>query len=63
MFNVDPDKVSVTVANTPFGIVVELKPKSTHVDVPLPLLQITDLPAAVEVGLAATLNAEMSVGE
>ena len=63
MFGVDPDRVSVTVANRPLGIIEESKPQSRHVDLPVLLLQATNLPAAAAAGLAATLIAEMSLGE
>ena len=58
---VEPDKVRVTVATTPFEMVVELSPHSKHVEVPRPLLQESDL--FVAAGPVAIVAEEKSVVE
>jgi hypothetical protein len=44
----------VTVAKTAFGMVVLLRPQATHVELPLPLVQVSDLLAAPGPGLTVT---------
>lgn len=53
--SVDGEIVSRTVATTPFEIVWELIPQSTHVEVPELLLQVICLPAAVAAAPAVTV--------
>jgi hypothetical protein len=59
--DVEPANVSVTEATTLFGIVIEFRPQSKHVAVPVPLLQVSDLFAAPTPG--EKLAAVKSVGE
>ena len=63
VFDVNADIVRLTVATTPFAMVVEFKPHTTHVEAPIPLLHESDLLAAVVTGPAATLTEETSVLE
>jgi len=44
--DVEPAKVSVTEARTLFGIDAVLRPHTTHVAVPAPVLQVRDLPVS-----------------
>ena len=53
--SVDGEIVSATVATTPFEIVLELIPQSTHVELPELLLQEICLPAAVAAAPAVTV--------
>jgi len=55
VLSVDAEIVSATVAATPFEIVLELTPQSTHVTVPEPLLQEICLLAAVAAAPAVTV--------
>lgn len=52
---VDPESVSATDARTPFEIEEEFTPQITQVEVPLPLLHDTCLPAAVAAAPTVTL--------
>jgi hypothetical protein len=64
VFSVDADRVSVTVPTTPFGIAVEFMPHTTQVKTPPPpLLQETDLPAAIAAPPAAIPMEEKSDAE
>jgi hypothetical protein len=55
VFSVDAEIVSATVATTPFEIVLELTPQSTHVELPALLLQEICLLAAVAAAPAVTV--------
>jgi hypothetical protein len=55
VFSVVPEMVSATVATTPFEIVLELTPQSTHVELPALLLHEICLPAAVAAAPAVTV--------
>jgi hypothetical protein len=54
-FSVDAEIVSATVATTPFEIVLEFTPQSTHVELPELLLQEICLLAAVAAAPAVTV--------
>jgi hypothetical protein len=54
VLEVELESVKATVARTPSGITVEFRPQATHVEVPAPLVQETDLLAAMAAGPAAT---------
>ena len=60
MLCVAPDTVRFTVATTPLGIAIEFNPHNTHVEVPEPLLQESDLFEGV---LALMLTDEKSTAE
>jgi hypothetical protein len=55
VFSVDAEIVSATVATTPFEIVLEFTPQSTHVELPEVLLHEICLLAAVAAGPAVTV--------
>jgi hypothetical protein len=53
---VELESVSAIVATTPFAMLLELMPQTTHVETPDVLLQVIDFPDAVATAPAATLN-------
>jgi hypothetical protein len=59
----DADTFNATVAITPFAIVLEFIPHSTHVYVPVIPAHAIDFPAATAAGPASALMAVKSVDE
>jgi len=56
-----PETFNVTVATTPFAIVLVFIPQSTHVYDPAALAQLIDFPAATAAGPATAVMAVKSV--
>ena len=63
VLSVEGEIVSATVATTPFEIVLELIPQSTHVELPELLLQVICLPAAVAAAPGVTIADVKSTAE
>jgi hypothetical protein len=57
------DRVTVSVATTPFGIVAAFMPDPRQMIEPVPLMQVRDFPAPVSAGPAATLAETIFAGE
>lgn len=58
-----PDKVRVTVARTPFGSVAVFNPQAMHVELPVPVVQETDLLSEEAPEPAVTTAEEKSLVE
>ncbi|MBV6466434.1 MAG: hypothetical protein PGMFKBFP_01747 [Anaerolineales bacterium] len=63
VLTVEAERVTATVATTPFGMVVVLKPNTRQFKDPDTGLQVTDLPAAVATAPAFTVMEDTSAAE